>query len=63
MMTLANQSEFQRIVVEVRRPITRITLNNPPLNVIDVQMMSELLAALEQVQSNANTSKPSRSAL
>jgi cyclohexa-1,5-dienecarbonyl-CoA hydratase len=56
MMTLANQSAFQRIVVEVRPPVTRITLNNPPLNVIDMQMMGELLAALEQVESNPDTS-------
>ncbi len=28
----------------------RITLKNPPLNVIDVRMMDELRAALEQIE-------------
>ncbi len=44
------QSAFTRIAVELRAPAARITLQNPPLNVIDVRMMEELRAALEQIE-------------
>jgi cyclohexa-1,5-dienecarbonyl-CoA hydratase len=40
---------FSRITVALEPPAARITLNNPPLNVIDVTMMDELRAALEQI--------------
>jgi cyclohexa-1,5-dienecarbonyl-CoA hydratase len=49
-MTLTSKSAFNRILVEVAAPVVRITLNNPPLNVIDLEMMGELLAALEQIE-------------
>ncbi len=41
---------FTRITVALEAPAARITLNNPPLNVIDVRMMDELRAALEQIE-------------
>src|SRR5581483_4352957 len=47
--TMAN-STFTRISVEIRSAIARVTLNNPPLNVIDIPMMEELRAALEQIE-------------
>jgi cyclohexa-1,5-dienecarbonyl-CoA hydratase len=40
---------FTRITVALDPPAARITLNNPPLNIIDVEMMDELRAALEQI--------------
>ncbi|MBZ5505331.1 MAG: enoyl-CoA hydratase/isomerase family protein [Acidobacteriia bacterium] len=40
----------KRIAVEAHGPLARITLTNPPLNVIDIQMMDELLAALREVE-------------
>jgi len=49
-MTLASKPEFRRIVVDLQVPFVRITLNHPPLNVIDLEMMGELLAALEQIE-------------
>ena len=49
-MTLASKPEFHRIVVDLEPPIVRVTLNNPPLNVIDLEMMGELLATLEQAE-------------
>jgi len=48
-MTLSSQSAFTRIAAELRPPAARITLNHPPLNVIDVPMMDELRAAIEQI--------------
>ena len=50
MMTLVSKPAFNRINVDLETSVVRITLNNPPLNVIDMEMMSELLAALEQIE-------------
>jgi cyclohexa-1,5-dienecarbonyl-CoA hydratase len=52
MTKLSDKTAFNRIVVDVATPLVRITLNNPPLNVIDMQMMAELLAALEQIETH-----------
>jgi len=41
---------YTRIAVELQPPAARVTLNNPPLNVIDIPMMEELRAALEQIE-------------
>jgi len=49
-MTTHIQSAFARIVVELYPPAARIKFNNPPLNVIDITMMEELRAALEQIE-------------
>ena len=55
-MTTATQVGFNRITVELQPPAARIVLNNPPLNVIDVPMMDELRAALEQIETRAEIS-------
>ena len=55
-MNNTTQSAFTRIAVEFRPPAARITLNHPPLNVIDVMMMQELRAALEQIELRAEIS-------
>jgi enoyl-CoA hydratase/carnithine racemase len=39
-----------RLAVDVRGPLARITLSHPPLNVIDFQMMDELAEALRQLE-------------
>ncbi len=56
MTKLSDKTVFNRIVVDVSLPAARITLNNPPLNVIDMQMMGELLAALEQIETRPEIS-------
>jgi cyclohexa-1,5-dienecarbonyl-CoA hydratase len=38
---------FQHIVLEKQDGIARLTLNKPPLNVLDIAMMQEITAALE----------------
>ncbi len=53
MMTLVSKSAFNHINVDLGTSVVRITLNNPPLNVIDLEMMGELLAALEQIEERA----------
>jgi cyclohexa-1,5-dienecarbonyl-CoA hydratase len=55
-MNDTQQSAFARIAVELRPPAARITLQNPPLNVIDVHMMDELRAALEQIEARPEIS-------
>lgn len=54
-MTSTTQN-LTRIAVELQPPAARITLNNPPLNVIDVAMMDELRAALEQIEAHREIS-------
>jgi cyclohexa-1,5-dienecarbonyl-CoA hydratase len=49
-VTIASKPAFNRIVVDLQPPVVRITLKNPPLNVIDLEMMGELLATLEQAE-------------
>jgi cyclohexa-1,5-dienecarbonyl-CoA hydratase len=41
---------FSTIRVDTKTPVARITLNRPPVNVIDLTMMDELLAAFEQLE-------------
>src|SRR5205823_7038099 len=53
-MATQTQTAFQRIELELESPATRIRLTNPPLNVIDLQMMDELLAALEQIEQRSD---------
>jgi cyclohexa-1,5-dienecarbonyl-CoA hydratase len=44
------QKEMNRIALDINGPLARITLNHPPLNVIDFQMMDELLASIQQLE-------------
>jgi cyclohexa-1,5-dienecarbonyl-CoA hydratase len=46
----ASTPTFAKLQCELKAPASRIVLANPPLNVIDVPMMQELIAALEEVQ-------------
>ena len=55
-MAKDSQSGFRRIAVELQPPAGRVVLNNPPLNVIDLVMMDELRAALEQIEARPEIS-------
>ncbi|HZR56466.1 MAG TPA: enoyl-CoA hydratase/isomerase family protein [Terriglobales bacterium] len=46
------QTTFSRITLDIQPPIARITLHNPPLNIIDLPMMDELAQALADVERN-----------
>jgi len=50
MNPVAANTTYTRIAVELQPPAARVTLHNPPLNVIDIPMMEELRAALEQIE-------------
>ena len=49
-------SSTTRLSLEMHPPLARITLNHPPLNVIDFQMMDELLAALQSLDQHPEIS-------
>jgi cyclohexa-1,5-dienecarbonyl-CoA hydratase len=51
-MTMATQpaTNYSRIALELHAPVARITLDNPPLNIIDIRMMEELAEALTEVE-------------
>ncbi len=56
MSSATASTSFTRITVEVDPPAARIVLNNPPLNVIDIAMMEEMRAALEQLDARPEIS-------
>jgi len=45
-------TRFSRIALEVHATVARVTLHNPPLNVIDIPMMEELAQALAEIEAN-----------
>jgi cyclohexa-1,5-dienecarbonyl-CoA hydratase len=48
--------EFSRIALELQAPVARITLDHPPLNIIDIPMMEELGRAVLEVESRHDIS-------
>lgn len=57
-MNMATQpaTKYSRIAVEFHAPVARITLNNPPLNIIDIRMMEELAEALTEIEARLEIS-------
>lgn len=53
-LTAQTQIDFAKITLDVSPPVARLTLANPPLNVIDFPMMDELVAALEQIEQRSD---------
>ena len=49
-------ASYSRITVDFHRLVARITLNHPPLNIIDVPMMDELTQAIAEVESRKDIS-------
>ena len=45
-----------RLAVEIKPPVARVTLDNPPLNVIDIQMMEELAQAFSVIELRSDIS-------
>ena len=46
-------SPLNRITLAIEPPVARITLNNSPVNVIDMPMMQELTSVLAEIESDA----------
>ena len=49
-MATARNWNYQRLMVSMQAPVARIILANPPVNVIDLVMMDELLVAMEEAE-------------
>jgi cyclohexa-1,5-dienecarbonyl-CoA hydratase len=49
-------TQYLRLTLDVHPPAARISLRNPPLNVIDMQMMEELTQALAEIETRADIS-------
>lgn len=49
-MAAQTSTRFDRLCVEIQPPVAYITLNHPPLNVIDMPMMEELSSALAEIE-------------
>src|ERR1051325_8001124 len=49
-MATAKTLNYQRLMVSLQPPVARIILANPPVNVIDLPMMDELLVAIDEVE-------------
>jgi cyclohexa-1,5-dienecarbonyl-CoA hydratase len=51
-MTMATETatKYSRITMEHQAPVARITLLNPPLNIIDIPMMEDLAEALTEIE-------------
>jgi cyclohexa-1,5-dienecarbonyl-CoA hydratase len=44
-------THFARISLDVQQTVARVSLRNPPLNVLDIPMMEELATALAEIES------------
>jgi len=53
-MATQTQTAFTKITLDFAPPVARLTLANPPVNVIDFPMMDELVAAFEQIEQRAD---------
>src|SRR2546427_12455556 len=45
-------TRYSRITLEIQPPVVRISLQNSPLNIIDIPMMEELSQALAEIESH-----------
>jgi cyclohexa-1,5-dienecarbonyl-CoA hydratase len=54
MTATAVNAKFTRISLEIKDRVARVTLQNPPLNVIDLQMMDELAQTLTEIDARSN---------
>jgi len=52
-MATARNLKYQRLMVSLKAPVAGIVLANPPVNVIDLPMMEELLVALEELEARS----------
>jgi len=54
-MSMETTTSFSRIALSFEDRVARLTLRNPPVNVIDVPMMEELAQIIAQVESQQET--------
>jgi len=49
-------TKYSRLTLDLQTPVARISLQNPPLNVIDIPMMEELGQAMAEIESRHDIS-------
>jgi cyclohexa-1,5-dienecarbonyl-CoA hydratase len=49
-------SELKRLALEIAPPVARITLQHPPLNVVDIVMMEQLAQSLAELETHSDVS-------
>ena len=49
-MATETLSRLSRLAIEIEPPVARVTLANPPVNVIDIPMMDELASAISEIE-------------
>jgi cyclohexa-1,5-dienecarbonyl-CoA hydratase len=55
-MAIETATKFSRITLDIRPPAARISLQNPPLNVIDTPLLEQLSVALAEIEGRADLS-------
>jgi cyclohexa-1,5-dienecarbonyl-CoA hydratase len=55
-MSTQTVAKLSRLSLEVNAPVARISLHNPPLNIIDIPMMEELAQTLAEIESRPDMS-------
>jgi cyclohexa-1,5-dienecarbonyl-CoA hydratase len=53
-MAPARNLNYRRLMVSLKAPVAGIVLAHPPLNVIDIPMMEELLVAFEELEARSD---------
>ena len=48
--------DYENIILKSENNVSRITINRPPLNILDIKTMSEMISALQEIR-NKNTVK------
>lgn len=59
-MATQTATQFTRLTLDLHPPVARISLQNPPVNVIDVPMMGELTQALAELDARNDISAPDK---
>src|SRR5438876_12124307 len=55
-MAMATETQTSRIVTKVQPSVARISLRNPPLNVIDFAVMDELVQVISDIEGRPDIS-------
>ncbi len=55
-MAAETKPRYSKLMVTMQAPIARVILANPPVNVIDMPMMDELLVAMETIEARPDIS-------
>src|ERR1700738_3885922 len=55
-MASKQAAQLESLSMEIQAPVARLTLHNPPLNVLDLASMAELASALTEIEGHSDIS-------